>query len=147
MLRVQHLVGTELHCALSTCAVHPTVVILNLLVFCQVLSACSVGDKGQVTVSGVICPFPYATFRLKRVNNEKIWLLPHGFLLHPWNTKDTSLYWQKSAYLYGHISLNSMTLPCKFMSFQADCQQTRVADCLLTTNKHIRRQDLTVSRN
>ena len=35
--------------------------------------------QGRVMVSGVICPFLYATFRLKRVNNEKIWLLfTHG---------------------------------------------------------------------
>ena len=32
-------------------------------------------------------------------------------VLHPWNSKDRSLYWQKSAYLYGQISLNSMTHP------------------------------------
>ncbi len=29
--------------------------------------------KLRVTVSGVICPFLYATFRLKRVNYEEIW--------------------------------------------------------------------------
>ena len=33
--------------------------------------------QGRVTVSGVICPFLCASFKLKRVNNEKIWLLPH----------------------------------------------------------------------
>ena len=32
--------------------------------------------QGWVTVLGVICPFLYKTFRLKRVNNEKIWAHP-----------------------------------------------------------------------
>ena len=32
----------------------------------------SIGHEGRVTVLGVICPFLYATFRPKRVNNEKM---------------------------------------------------------------------------
>ncbi len=36
----------------------------------------SADTQGWVSVSGVICPFLYAAFRVKRVNNEKIWLLP-----------------------------------------------------------------------
>ncbi len=36
---------------------------------------------------------------------------PRYFPLHPGNSKDRSPYWQKSAYLNGQISLNSMTHP------------------------------------
>ena len=40
------------------------------------LQECSSGPwvpgQGQVMVLGIICPFLYATFILKRVNNEKI---------------------------------------------------------------------------
>ena len=35
---------------------------------------------------------------------RECWKQEVGFPLHPWNSKDTSLYWQKSAYLYGQIS-------------------------------------------
>ena len=42
-----------------------------LITFCVLPSEL----EGRVTVLGVICPFLYATFRLKRVNNEKIWAL------------------------------------------------------------------------
>ncbi len=38
--------------------------------------------QGWVTELGVICPFLYTTFRLKRVNNEKILLLPHTQGVH-----------------------------------------------------------------
>ncbi len=34
--------------------------------------------QGCVTVLGVICPFLYETFRLKRVNSEKIWVHPRS---------------------------------------------------------------------
>ena len=35
--------------------------------------------KGWVMALGVIYPFLYAIFKLKSVNNEKIWLLPHSY--------------------------------------------------------------------
>ena len=54
--------------------------------------------QGRVMVSGVICPFLYATFRVNRVNNEKIWLLmgslfAHGTLrTHPYIGKNLPFY-------------------------------------------------------
>ncbi len=47
---------------------------------------------------------------------RRLFVTAHGFPLHPGNGKDTSLYWLKSAYLYGQISLNSMTHPFSILN-------------------------------
>ena len=65
--------------------------------------------EGQVRKSGVICPSLILTLAHSGLIMEQ-----YEFPLHPLNSKDRSLYWQKSTHLDGQISLNSMTHPCLF---------------------------------
>ena len=53
----------------------------------------------------------FAHFFMQPLGQKGLTMRKYGFPLHPWNGKDRSLYWQKSAHLDGHISWNFMTHP------------------------------------
>ena len=66
--------------------------------------------QGWVTVLGAICPFFYATFRLKRVNDEKILRTLLRTLLR--------------THLHGQISWNFMTHPFPWALWYGKCPRS-----------------------